>query len=318
MPMGEGCPPGPSSPRSVADAVADAHQQREQLGRRRPPHNIATLLREREILHGRRAANVRHEMLQWSTACWMRGPTHKSDYCNIAQAKSTIALAFSPDGELFASTHGDHTVKVFVCATWKQLCVLSGHERTPWTVKFHPSDKRIIASGSLDQTVRVWDITTRQTIRRHQFHFVVSCISFHSSGKFLAVTASKRISLWEWEGRDDAMDTDDAPAAPPVRVLLEGEQPQRCAVVVGWPLPSCRDCCDCRRCCPRSSSPGDIRRASCPPSIVRRRCVAFKSSPAHELLFVAETNAEAPPRPPTAHMQIEPPQALRERYPGVL
>ena len=40
-----------------------------------------------------------------------------------------------------------------------------------------------------------------------------------------------------------------------------------------------------------------------------RRCVAFKSSPAHELLFVAETNAEAPPRPPTAHMQIEPPQA---------
>ena len=237
MHLGEGCPPGPSSPRSVADAVADAHQQREQLGRRRPPRNIATLLREREILHGRRAANVRHEMLQWSTACWMRGPTHKSDYCNIAQAKSTIALAFSPDGELFASTHGDHTVKVFVCATWKQLCVLSGHERTPWTVKFHPSDTRILASGSLDQTVRVWDITTRQTIRRHQFHFVVSCISFHSSGKFLAVTASKRISLWEWEGRDDAMDADDAPAAPPVRVLLEGEQPQRCAVDV-WPLPS--------------------------------------------------------------------------------
>ena len=180
MPMGEGCPPGPSSPRSVADAVADAHQQREQLGRRRPPRNIATLLRERETLHGRRAANVRHEMLQWSTACWMRAPTHRSDYCNIAQAKSTIALAFSPDGELFASTHGDHTVKVFVCATWKQLCVLSGHERTPWTVKFHPSDKRIIASGSLDQTVRVWDITTRQTIRLHHFHFVLSCISFLS------------------------------------------------------------------------------------------------------------------------------------------
>lgn len=32
-------------------------------------------------------------------------------------AKSTISVAFSPDGETFASTHGDHTVKIICFRT---------------------------------------------------------------------------------------------------------------------------------------------------------------------------------------------------------
>ena len=52
-------------------------------------------------------------MLRWAAGQWGQQPMTSSDYCKLnAEAKSTIALAFSGDGELFASTHGDHTVKV--------------------------------------------------------------------------------------------------------------------------------------------------------------------------------------------------------------
>ena len=44
--------------------------------------------------------------------------------------------------------------------------VLTGHERTPWTVKFHPRSRRILASGSLDQSVR----TPADTRIAHRSH----------------------------------------------------------------------------------------------------------------------------------------------------
>jgi activator-of-BECN1-regulated-autophagy protein 1 len=37
--------------------------------------------------------------------------------------KSTISIAFSPDGNTFASTHGDHTVKIVQFSTGKILQV---------------------------------------------------------------------------------------------------------------------------------------------------------------------------------------------------
>ena len=43
----------------------------------------------------------------------MYGSGRSASYIPLPEtAKSTIALAFSADGEYFASTHGDHTVKV--------------------------------------------------------------------------------------------------------------------------------------------------------------------------------------------------------------
>ena len=95
------------------------------------------------------------QLLRWAAGEWLQNPVRSSAYCKLnPEAKSTIALAFSSDGVLFASTHGDHTVKVFRCATWGLVCTLKGHRRTPWTIKFHPRDRHVLASGSLDETVQ--------------------------------------------------------------------------------------------------------------------------------------------------------------------
>jgi len=90
------------------------------------------------------------------------------------QVLSTIAIAISHDGELVATTHGDHTIKVRSWSTGltsplalshhprtttttqvfhyhsaRQHRTFRGHPRTPWTVKFHPHDPTTIASGCL-------------------------------------------------------------------------------------------------------------------------------------------------------------------------
>jgi hypothetical protein len=141
-------------------------------------------------------------LLRWAASAWLDKPIHSQSYCKLnPEAKSTIALAFSTDGVLFASTHGDHTVKVFQCATWSILCTLRGHRRTPWTIKFHPRDRNILASGSLDETVRIWDLRTKTCVRTLEFDFVVSCLAFHSSGELLAVTSGRRIFLCRWGQR---------------------------------------------------------------------------------------------------------------------
>ena len=56
---------------------------------------------------------------------------------------------------------------------------LIGHERTPWTVKFHPTDSNIVASGCLAFDVRVWDINRGQTIRRIKVDRHVVGLDFH-------------------------------------------------------------------------------------------------------------------------------------------
>lgn len=70
---------------------------------------------------------------------------------------STISISFSPDGRTMASTHGDHSVKITCAHTGKLIRTLEGHPRTPWTVKYHPTNSRIVASGCLGFQVRVWD-----------------------------------------------------------------------------------------------------------------------------------------------------------------
>ena len=72
---------------------------------------------------------------------------------------STIAIATSIDGLMYASTHGDHTVKVFRFANNQCIRVFEGHPRTPWTVKFNPNNSDIVASGCLGCQVSVFEVS---------------------------------------------------------------------------------------------------------------------------------------------------------------
>ncbi len=91
------------------------------------------------------------------------------------QAGVIDALAFSPDGDFLTSSHGDQAVRVWAIDTpivansqpdLRLVHTLPGHSQIIWSVAFAPRPPKketgqrarlLVASGSSDQTVRVWD-----------------------------------------------------------------------------------------------------------------------------------------------------------------
>ncbi|KFK42757.1 hypothetical protein AALP_AA1G035500 [Arabis alpina] len=138
-----------------------------------------------------------HNLISWVEAESLQHLSAK--YCPLVPPpRSTIAAAFSSDGKALASTHGDHTVKIIDCDTGKCLKVLTGHRRTPWVVRFHPRHSEIVASGSLDHEVRLWNAKTSECIRFHNFCRPIASIAFHAEGELLAVASGHKLHIWHY------------------------------------------------------------------------------------------------------------------------
>ena len=108
-------------------------------------------------------------------------------------------MAYSPDGKMLASTHGDHTVKLTDCGTGRTTRSLEGHRRTPWVVRFHPSDSNVLASGSLDNTVIVWDAESGQMTARWDFGKSIASLAFHPGSDALCVAAGHKLYAWKYK-----------------------------------------------------------------------------------------------------------------------
>ncbi|XP_007035330.2 PREDICTED: uncharacterized protein LOC18603358 isoform X1 [Theobroma cacao] len=148
------------------------------------------------------ARDARRDLLSWVEAESLRHFSAK--YCPLLPPpRSTIAAAFSPDGNTLASTHGDHTVKIIDCQTGSCLKVLTGHRRTPWVVRFHPLYPEILASGSLDHEVRLWNANTAECIGSRDFYRPIASIAFHAQGEVLAVASGHKLYIWHYNRRGE-------------------------------------------------------------------------------------------------------------------
>ncbi|ESR56944.1 hypothetical protein CICLE_v10018910mg [Citrus x clementina] len=147
--------------------------------------------------------DAKRGLVSWVEAESLRHLSAK--YCPLVPPpRSTIAAAFSPDGRTLASTHGDHTVKIIDCQTGNCLKVLSGHRRTPWVVRFHPLRSEILASGSLDHEVRLWDANTSECIGSCDFYRPIASIAFHAEGELLAVASGHKLYIWPYNNKEEA------------------------------------------------------------------------------------------------------------------
>jgi len=120
-----------------------------------------------------------------------------------SQAVSTISVAFSPDAKTMASTHGDHTIKITTCGSGHLLETLIGHPRTPWTVKYHPINPNIVASGCLGHQVRLWNWTTGTCLHMIRLEYAIISLSFHPRGEVIAIANGSRLHFWSMEGLMD-------------------------------------------------------------------------------------------------------------------
>jgi WD40 repeat protein len=107
-------------------------------------------------------------------------------------------VAFSPDGQLVASTSDDKTVRLWEAATGTFRSTLEGHSDYVRAVAFSP-DGQLVASASGDKTVRLWEAATgtcRSTLEGHSEY--VSAVAFSPDGQLVASASyDKTVRLWE-------------------------------------------------------------------------------------------------------------------------
>jgi peptide/nickel transport system permease protein len=112
---------------------------------------------------------------------------------------SITALAFSGDGEIFASGSADKTIRLWQ-KNGRLLKTLSGHSAKITALAFS-GDGEIFASGSADKTIRLWDTkgTLLKTLTGHQGE--ITTVTFSPDSETLASgSTDKTAKLWTIEG----------------------------------------------------------------------------------------------------------------------
>ncbi|HLA12065.1 MAG TPA: caspase family protein [Pyrinomonadaceae bacterium] len=118
------------------------------------------------------------------------------------------SIAFSPDGKILASGSRDYTVKLWDVATGAVLRTLKGEktelaaEAGDWAIAFSVAfspDGKILASGSRDYTVKLWDVATGAVLRTLEGHSQWShSVAFSPDGRTLASGSyDSTIKLWD-------------------------------------------------------------------------------------------------------------------------
>src|SRR5437764_12459035 len=99
---------------------------------------------------------------------------------------SVLAVAFSPDGKVLASSSRDKTIKLWDPATGGLKRMLTEHTADVYDVTFSPKGD-LLASCGRDRTIKLWDAQAVKLLRTLEGHTdIVRSVAFAPDQKTLA------------------------------------------------------------------------------------------------------------------------------------
>jgi WD40 repeat protein len=114
-------------------------------------------------------------------------------------ADEVSSCAFSPDGNILATSSGDKTIRLWDLSSGKEKAVLTGHTSEVYHCTFSPAGGLLASAGGFDPLIRLWDAHTGQpkgVLTGHEGG-VITC-AFSPVGQIIASgSLDGTVRLWD-------------------------------------------------------------------------------------------------------------------------
>ncbi|KAE8382839.1 eukaryotic translation initiation factor 3 subunit I [Aspergillus bertholletiae] len=108
--------------------------------------------------------------------------------------RSLNQIKFNRDGDLLFSVAKDKIVCAWWSANGERLGTYTGHQGAIWTVDVSPNTI-LLATGSADNTVRLWNVKTGECVKVWDFPTAVKRVEFTPDGSRLLAVTEKRMGF---------------------------------------------------------------------------------------------------------------------------
>ncbi|KAI8353116.1 WD40-repeat-containing domain protein [Mortierella sp. GBAus27b] len=124
--------------------------------------------------------------------------------------RSLTQIKYNREGDLLFSVSKDHVVNVWYSHNGERLGTYDGHIGAVWTVDVN-STTTLVASGSADNTAKLWDVSNGKCLKSWEFNTAVRRVQFSENDKKILLVTEPRMGFPATLQIFDVDNIDDAP-----------------------------------------------------------------------------------------------------------